>query len=137
MNEPLQNPDRPNAQDELARERNRVAADRSLLSFVRNSVTLISIAVSIDQSTKALSSVPIFTPSPFVDLWVYALTLLLTGLGVVNLIFAILDYHGEMKRLRQPVYHFKPRWSLGELTGWILFAVGLLIFLRLVITFLS
>ncbi len=98
---------------------------------------LISIAVSIDQSTKALSSVPIFPPSPFVDLWVYVLTLTLTGLGMMNLVLSILDYNGEMKRLRQPVYHFKPRWSLGELTGWILFAVGLLIFLRLIITFLS
>lgn len=36
----MQNPYPPNPQPELARERNRIAADRTLLSFVRSSVTL-------------------------------------------------------------------------------------------------
>jgi putative membrane protein len=128
MNEPMQNSYPPKVQDELARERNRVAADRSLLSFVRNSVTLISAGVSIDQIVRALSS-----NAPFIEAWVYTLSLTLIGLGVVNLGFAILDYHGEMKRLRQPEYYFTPRWSLGGVTGWILFVIGSLAFLRLLI----
>jgi putative membrane protein len=128
MNETMQNPYPPNVQDELARERNRVAADRSLLSFVRNSVTLISSGVSIDQIVKALSST-----APFIEAWVYTLSLTLIGLGIINLCFAILDYNGEMKRLRQPEYYFTPRWSLGGVTGWILFVIGSLAFLRLLI----
>lgn len=132
MNEPMQNPYPPKVQDELARERNRVAADRSLLSFVRNSVTLIGAGVSIDQFVRALSSAV-----PFIETWVYALSLMLIGLGVMNLCFAILDYKGEMKRLRQPEYYFTPRWSLGGFTGWILFFIGLLAFLRLLIVSLS
>lgn len=128
MNEPMQNPYPPKVQDELARERNRVAADRSLLSFVRNSVTLISAGVSIDQVVRALSST-----APFIDAWVYGLSLTLIGLGVMNLGFAILDYNGEMKRLSQPEYYFTPRWSLGGVTGWILFIIGSLAFLRLLI----
>jgi len=128
MNEPMQNPYPPKVQDELARERNRVAADRSLLSFVRNSVTLITIGVSIDQVVRALAST-----APFIDAWIYALSLTLIGLGVINLGFAILDYNGEMQRLRQPEYSFTPRWSLSGVTGWILFVVGLLAFLRLII----
>jgi len=128
MNEPMQNPYPPKVQDELARERNRVAADRSLLSFVRNSVTLITIGVSIDQVVRALASTALF-----IDAWNYALSLTLIGLGVINLGFAILDYNGEMQRLRQPEYSFTPRWSLSGVTGWILFVVGLLAFLRLII----
>jgi len=128
MNEPIQNPYPPKVQDELARERNRVAADRSLLSFVRNSVTLITIGVSIDQVVRALASTALF-----IDAWIYALSLTLIGLGVINLGFAILDYNGEMQRLRQPEYSFTPRWSLSGVTGWILFVVGLLAFLRLII----
>jgi putative membrane protein len=128
MNETMQNPYPPNVQDELARERNRVAADRSLLSFVRNSVTLISSGVSIDQIVKALSST-----APFIEAWVYTLSLTLIGLGIINLCFAILDYNGEMKRLRQSEYYFTPRWSLGGVTGWILFVIGSLAFLRLLI----
>lgn len=128
MNEPMQNPYPPNVQDELARERNRVAADRSLLSFVRIGATFISAGVSIDQVVRALSS-----NAPFIEAWVYTLSLMLIGLGVMNLCFAILDYREEMSRLRQPEYYFTPRWSLGGLTGWILFCIGSLAFLRLVI----
>ncbi len=127
MNEPMQNPYPPNVQAELARERNHIAADRSLLSFIRNSVTLISAGVGINQIVTTL------TPSaPFMGLWIYGLTLALIGLGVINLFLAIVDYRGEMKRLKQPEYYFTPRWSLGGVTGWVLFIVGLIAFFRLV-----
>ena len=127
-NEPMQNPYPPNVQDELARERNRVAADRSLLSFVRISVTFMVAGVSIDQVVRALNPT-----APFVEAWAYVLSLMLIGLGVMNLCFAVLDYNGEIKRLRQPEYYFTPRWSLGGVTGWMLFFVGLFAFLRLAI----
>lgn len=125
MHEPMQTPYPPNVQAELARERNRIAADRTLLSFVRNSVTLISIGVGIDQVVRNLSP-----NAPFISVWIYVLDLLLVGLGVLNLVFAAQDYQGEMKRLKQPEYYFTPRWSLGEVTGIILLIAGFLVFLR-------
>jgi|GEM_PF-712384 len=126
MNEPMQNPYPSDAQAQLARERNRVAADRSLLSFTRNSVTLISAGVGIDQIART------FTPNvPLVNVWVYLLTLVLIGLGVANLIFGAADYQREMKRLRQPEYYFTPRWSLGAVTGWIVLFAGLVVFIRI------
>lgn len=126
MHEPMPNPYPPDVQAELARERNRVAADRTLLSFVRNSVTLISIGVGIDQVVKNL--VP---DAIFINIWIYCLVLVLVGLGVVNLLLAAQDYQGEMKRLKQPEYYFTPRWSLSQLTGILLCIVGFLFFLRL------
>ncbi|MGB6017597.1 MAG: DUF202 domain-containing protein, partial [Nodosilinea sp.] len=99
MNEPMQNPYPPNAQIELAHERNRIAADRSLLSFIRNSVTLISTGVGIDQVIGRLSPI-----APYINEWGYVLSLVLVGLGVVNLLFAARDHQGEMKRLKQPEY---------------------------------
>lgn len=126
MFEPMQNPYPPNVQAELARERNRLAADRTLLSFIRNSVTLISIGVGIDQVVKNL--VP---NARFINVWIYVLDLVLVGLGVLNLLLAAQDYRAEIQRLRQAEYHFSPRWSLGGVTGMILFVVGLLFFLRL------
>lgn len=126
MNEPMQNPYPPNAQAELARERNRIAAERSLLSFIRSSVTFIGIGFGINRVIKAL------TPSaPYVEEWVYVLSLVLVGLGVMNLLFAAQDYRGEMKRLKQPEYYFTPRWSLGGATSLILFVTGFLAFVRL------
>jgi putative membrane protein len=122
MHEPMQNPYPPNVQANLARERNRIAADRSLLSFVRNSLTLISIGVGVDQVIKLIS------PSEATTLWVYILSLTLVGLGVLNLIFAALDYQGELKRLKQPEYYFSPRWSLSGVTGLIILLAAIYIF---------
>ncbi|MGB3614426.1 MAG: DUF202 domain-containing protein [Elainellaceae cyanobacterium] len=126
MNEPLLPPYPPNVQAELARDRNRAAADRTLLSFIRSSVILITAGVSIDRVFRTLSPA-----APALDVWIYGLNLVLIGLGVINLLFAALDYQGEIRRLKQPIYSFTPRRSLGAATGWTLLLVGLLALLRL------
>jgi putative membrane protein len=122
MHESLPNPYPPNAQAELARERNRIAADRSLLSFVRNSLTLISIGVGVNQVIRLLS------PSDVTKPWVQGLSLGFIALGVLNLIWASQDYQGEMKRLQQPEYYFTPRLSLGGITGLVVVIASLGIF---------
>jgi len=110
----------PNAQAELARERNRLAADRSLLSFVRNSLTLISTGVGLDQVLALLF------PSQIVPAWVHGLSLLLVSLGIISVLGAIQDYRGELNRLEQPEYYFTPRISLGSIIGSImLLAAGM------------
>ena len=112
-----------NPQDELARERNHLAADRSLLSFVRSSLTLIGIGVGVDQVVSAIA------PSGrFIDTWAYVLSLVLVGLGAITLALAIRDYQGEMNRLKAPVYRYTPRWPLGSTTGLILLGVGIFAF---------
>jgi putative membrane protein len=115
-----------NPQDELARERNHLAADRSLLSFVRTSLTLIGIGVGIDQVVSAIAP-----GDRFIDIWAYGLSLLLVGLGVVTLGLAIYDYRGEMQRLKAPVYRYTPRPTLGGTTGLAVLIVGTLTFLWL------
>jgi len=125
----MQNPYPPNPQPELARERNRIAADRSLLSFIRSSVTLISIGVGINQVSSIF--VPIVS---YLGYWTYLLSVLMVGVGVITLIFAARDYQGELQRLQQPEYYFTPRWSLGGVTGWIILVAGSLTLLRLLLT---
>jgi putative membrane protein len=125
----MQNPYPPNPQPALARERNRIAADRSLLSFIRSSVTLISIGVGINQVSSIF--VPIVS---YLGYWTYLLSVLMVGVGVITLIFAARDYQGELQRLKQPEYYFTPRWSLGGVTGWIILVAGSLTFLRLLLT---
>jgi putative membrane protein len=112
-----------NPQDELARERNHLAADRSLLSFVRSSLTLIGIGVGVDQVVSAIAP-----GGRFIDAWAYLLSLELVGLGVVTLVFAIRDHQGEMQRLKAPVYRYTPRWPLGATTGLLVLIVGILAF---------
>ncbi|WP_169615960.1 DUF202 domain-containing protein [Nodosilinea sp. P-1105] len=112
-----------NPQDELARERNHLAAERSLLSFARSSLTLISIGVAVDQVISAIAP-----GDRFIDHWAYGISLLLLGLGVVTLGLAIHDYQGEMQRLKAPVYRYTPRLALGGSTGLAVLVVGMLAF---------
>lgn len=109
----------PNAQDDLARDRNRLAADRSLLSFVRSSLTLISIGVGLEQLLGALSP-----GDRYIDTWAYGLSLVYVGLGVLCLVFALIDYQAERARLRSPRYRYVSRWSLAEATGLAIVAIG-------------
>lgn len=54
MNEPNATPTPPNSQTELAKERNRVAADRTLLSWIRSTASFIGISFGIDQILNTL-----------------------------------------------------------------------------------
>lgn len=112
-----------NPQDELARERNHLAADRSLLSFARSSLTLIGIGVGVDQVVSAIAPT-----GRYIDIWAYVLSLVLVGLGVITLVLAIRDYRGEMQRLKTPVYLYTPRLALGGTTGLAILIVGILVF---------
>lgn len=89
----------PQAQADLARDRNRLAADCSLLSFVRISLMLIGVGVGLEQILRVLS------PSGrYIDTWACGLSLVYVGLGVLSLGFAIADYRAERARLRSPHY---------------------------------
>ncbi|HSM82025.1 MAG TPA: DUF202 domain-containing protein [Nodosilinea sp.] len=113
----------PNPQDELARERNHLAADRTLLSFIRSSLVLISVGVSLDQVVSALAP-----DGPYLDAWAYALSLVFIGLGVITLGLAVFDHQGEIRRLRSPAYGYVPRWSLGAAVGLTIFIAGVVAF---------
>lgn len=109
------------AQDDLARDRNRLAADRSLLSFVRNSLTLIGLGLGLEQILAALGA---HYGDRDINGWAYGLSLVYIGLGVLSLGFAIADYQAERARLRSPHYRYRPRRSLAAAMGLTIFATG-------------
>ncbi|PSN78900.1 hypothetical protein C8B47_14595 [filamentous cyanobacterium CCP4] len=109
----------PDVQAELARDRNHLAANRTLLSFVRSSLTLISLGVALDQILTAIAA-----GDRGIDAWVYGLSLVYVGVGVLSLVLAIADYQTERGRLRSPTYRYRPRWSIAETTGWAVLAIG-------------
>lgn len=127
----MSNPYPSDVQAQLARERNRIAADRSLLSFIRNSLLLISTGVGIDQVAMLLrsrreASIALSPDQIATFGFTHLFSLFLTGLGIVSLLLACRDYQQEIKRLNQPEYYFTPRYSLGRATGYAIIATGLL-----------
>lgn len=106
------------SQEDLARERNHLAADRSLLSFIRSSLTLIGIGLGIEQVLSALS------PGDRSSAWAYGLSLAWVALGVLSLVLAVADYQAELRRLSALSYRYTARWSLGEATAIGVLATG-------------
>ncbi|MGB5636714.1 MAG: DUF202 domain-containing protein [Waterburya sp.] len=102
----------PNFQIELAKERNRIAADRTLLSWIRTSVSLIGIGFAVERIvTKLYLGSKTDQVAPIILVKVFSL--LFVGIGTLAVILAALDYQGEIKRLQQPEYDYTPRSSLS------------------------
>lgn len=102
----------PNFQIELAKERNRIAADRTLLSWIRTSVSLIGIGFAVERIvTKLYLGSKTDQVAPIILVKVFSL--LFVGIGTFAVILAALDYQGEIKRLQQPEYDYTPRSSLS------------------------
>jgi putative membrane protein len=98
------------AQTELAKERNRIAADRTLLAWIRSGITLISFGAGLDQILRALYSNPARAD---LGQLTKAVNLGLIGLGTLILLLAISDYQGELQRFDQPTYRYTPRLTIG------------------------
>jgi uncharacterized membrane protein YidH (DUF202 family) len=105
-------------QGQLARDRNRIAADRTLLSWIRASLSFISLGFTLDRVVQLMGSEALGTP---LTRW---LGLGLVGLGTLALVGAIADYHREQHRLAQPQYHYVSRPSLAVAVAWGLMVLG-------------
>jgi putative membrane protein len=100
-----------NTQTELAKERNRIAADRTLLAWIRSSMTLIGFGFGLDQILKAFySNLATVASSNHLT---QTLNLAFMGLGAYVVLLAIVDYQDELRRLQQPVYRYQPRLTIG------------------------
>ncbi|MBD0337297.1 MAG: DUF202 domain-containing protein [Cyanobacteria bacterium Co-bin13] len=115
-------PDPVDWQAELARERNRVAAERTLLAWIRASTIFISFGFGIDQGAVALQARFSETINP-IRLG-YLLGLAFVGLGTFTVAVAALDHWQEMQRLQQPEYQYTPRRTLGATVAWALLVIG-------------
>ena len=116
----------PNVQFELAKERNRIAADRSLLAWIRSSLMLIGFGFGLERSLTAISA-KLGVKLTSVML-VKLVGIALIGLGTFIVIMAAFDYQEEMHRLREDDYTYIPRLSLGITTAWLLIAIAVFAF---------
>ena len=112
----------PDWQAELARQRNRLAADRTLMTWMRASLVLIVVGISL---ARAGGLAPGLTQT--LPLW----GLLCIGGGTLVLTLAIADHAQEIQRLQQAIYHYHPRPSLGRWVGVTVLALGILALWRL------
>lgn len=116
------------SQVELAKQRNRIAADRTLLSWIRISMTLISIGFGTENVVNAILDQGI--DGSHVAKLAYWVGLALVALGTYAVSAAALDHNREMKKLQQSNYFYIPRRSLGTIVSILLIVIASFVMVR-------
>jgi putative membrane protein len=134
MNE-LPSPPPANPQIDLAKERNRAAAERTLMAWIRTCLSLISFGFGIDSIVGAiLSFQPVadtVNPMRFSRL----LGLSFIALGVYAMVAAGIEHQRELRHIRRndAEYVYQPRRSLGLTVAIALIGIGVLAFISILL----
>lgn len=132
MNAPDSSPP-PNIQSELARERNRAAAERTLMAWIRTSLSLIGFGFGIDRIVSAIRGFNQNVETNPIQLS-RLLGLAFILLGVYAMLMAALEHSQELRRIQQHGhYAYRPRRSLGLTVAIALIVIGICAFAGILI----
>ncbi|MFI0401809.1 MAG: YidH family protein [Cyanobium sp.] len=120
-----------NITNELAKERNREAAERTLMAWIRTSLSLISFGFGVDKIVGAINRSRL-GGSARADLSVrlMAIAFILTGIGA--LAAATVQHKRILRRLAHPEFVYHEHKSLGTVTALALMAIGTLCLIILI-----
>ena len=109
---------------ELAKERTRAAADRTLMAWIRTSLSLISFGFGLGTAFELLSAkLPARQLDPVHTTLLVALGLII--LGMLALLGAILQYVQMLKRLEQGAFTYQAPRALTLGVAILLLVIGL------------
>ena len=122
----------PNTNTELAKERNRAAAERTLMAWIRTCLSLISFGFGVDRIVTALQK-----PSyEYLDDPLYLTRILglsFIGIGTCAMILAALEHRQELRHIQHEVYRYKSRSSLALFVAVALVCTGVFAFVGILI----
>ncbi|KJH71045.1 YidH family protein [Aliterella atlantica] len=116
--------------DELAKERNRAAAERTLMAWIRTSLSLISFGFGIDRIVTALRGLG--SASEAVGLS-RNIGLSFIAIGVLALLLATIGHRQDLRRINRGDFTYNPRISLGLVVAIALMIVGLFAFIGILL----
>ena len=102
---------RPNLNNELAKARNRAAAERTLMAWMRTCLALISFGFGIDQVVAAVVQAQGGTSSSLSLSRVVGLCFV--ALGTYAIFAAMLEHRRELQLIRRDDYVYRPGRSLS------------------------
>jgi putative membrane protein len=105
-------PQKPNVNVELAKERNRAAAERTLMAWIRTCLSLISFGFGIDRIVAAIERTQAgenINPVRLSRL----LGLAFIAVGTYAMMAAAIEHRRELLRIQREEYLYTPRTSLG------------------------
>lgn len=125
-----------NLTNELAKERNRAAAERTLMAWIRTSLSLISFGFGLDQIVAAIEESR-GTRNPYTIGISRVVGLLFIALGVVALLLASIEHRRELRLIQRDDYVYASRRSLGLMVSIALVLIGLFAFVAILIKAIS
>lgn len=133
MNDPSPSSQSPNIQAELAKERNRAAAERTLMAWIRTCLSLISFGFGIDRVVSAIQSLQVTRDINSVQLS-RILGLAFIALGTYAMIVAAIEHRQELRHIqREENYVYAPRRSLGLVVAIALVGIGIFAFIGILV----
>lgn len=119
-----------NSNTELAKKRNRAAAERTLMAWIRTSLALISFGFGIDQIVAPLNSaVDVDNPIRLARF----LGLSFIALGTGAMLAAAVQHRQELRQIQREHYTYVPERSISLIVASVLFVIGLLAFVGILI----
>ena len=120
-------PKKPNTNVELAKERNRAAAERTLMAWIRTCLSLISFGFGIDRVVAAIERTQVGTnidPARLSRL----LGLAFIAVGTYAMMASALEHRRELRHIQREDYLYTPRTSLGLIVASSLIVIGVIAF---------
>ncbi|MBW4683513.1 MAG: DUF202 domain-containing protein [Komarekiella atlantica HA4396-MV6] len=133
MNDPIPARKPINIQAELAKERNRAAAERTLMAWIRTCLTLISFGFGIDAIVSAVYSLEVAKNINPVRLSrILSITFII--LGTYAMIVAAIEHGKELRHIQSnEEYLYTPRRSLGLTVAIALVCIGIFAFVGILV----
>ncbi|AIE76046.1 MULTISPECIES: YidH family protein [unclassified Synechocystis] len=122
-------PESYNLANELARERSRAAAERTLMAWIRTSLSLISFGVGIDRIVAAIHGAFPDGRSGFHLSRTLGLSFIV--IGTLALLAAAINHRQDLKHIERGGFIYQPRLSISFVVAIALVVVGAFAFLAI------
>ena len=127
-----ENVKKPNITNELARERNWAAADRTMMAWIRTAIAMIGFGFGVGKITDVLVKQNRTMPDESIHSgMIFGEAFII--LGIFSLMAAILHYGRIVKRIDNPQYVYTLSRALPMITAIALLAIGLFAFVAILI----
>jgi putative membrane protein len=118
--------------NELARERNRAAADRTLMAWIRTALAMIGFGFGVGKLYEALEqSYPDRVVDPLNSSKIVGEALI--ALGVLGLLAAVIQYWRILKRIEEAQYVYRPPRALPLIVALLLLSIGVFAFVSILL----
>ena len=124
-----------NTSTELAKTRNRAAAERTTLAWIRTALALISFGFGLDKIISAIRDAG-GDGNTNQDFGVQLMSMGFIGVGIFTLLIAMRQHKRELIRLRSDPYLYRDEPSLSIATATAVLVIGVLAFLLLLYGFI-